>query len=87
MAASDSKSLHSIGFLTAVHDPEQGWIGGYLLLNTAARPLEFHCTSPVRPNRAQEILYGPTLGEFLLGEVIGQTLIKKSEISPAWICT
>ena len=55
------KSLPAIGFLTVTRDLEQGLFGGYLLLNALGRPLEFHCTAPVRPNRAQEILYGPTL--------------------------
>ena len=49
-----------------------------VLLNAAGRPLEFHCTAPIKPNRAQEILYGPTLESFLYGEQIGQTLIGQS---------
>ena len=56
-------------------DVEQGLFGGYLVLNLLGRPLEFHCTAPVRPNRAQEILYGPTLDPYLCGERIGQTLV------------
>ena len=70
MGASDSKSLPAIGFLTVVTIPDQGLVGGYLVLNAAARPLEFHCTTPVRANRAQEILYGPTLRPYLFGEQI-----------------
>ncbi len=76
-----------IGFLAVVEDEQLGWIGGYLVLNTAARPLEFHCTSPVKPNRAQQILYGPTLAAYLCGEQIGQTLVKKSTLQPLAICT
>ena len=87
MPASDSKSLPSIGFLT-VRDFEQiGLIGGYLVLNPVGRPLEFHCTAPVRANRAQEILYGPTLHPFLYGEQIGQTLVAKGKNRPLFICT
>ncbi len=59
-----------------------GLFGGYLLLNTVGRPLEFHCTVPVKPNRAQQILYGPTLEPFLYGEQIGATLVNKSAIEP-----
>ena len=76
-----------LGFLTVVEIAELGFLGGYLLLNTAGRPLEFHCTAPVRPNRTQEILYGPTLRPFLYGEQIGQTLISKSKLTPLVICT
>ena len=77
----------SLGFLTVVEDPELGLAGGYLLLNAALRPLEFHCTAPVKPNRAQEILYGPTLRPYLVGEQIGQTLLARSKLSPLVVFT
>ena len=49
------------------------------MLNRAGRPLEFHCTAPVRPGRAQEILYGPTLRPYLYGEQIGRALLDKGK--------
>jgi len=81
------KSLPAIGFLTVTRDLEQGLFGGYLLLNALGRPLEFHCTAPVRPNRAQEILYGPTLDSYLCGERIGHTLLEKSKVEPQLVLT
>ncbi len=76
MSSSTQKSMPAgIGFLSVIEHDELGLFGGYLVLNMAGRPLEFHCTSPVRPNRAQEILYGPTLRPFLFGEQIGQALL------------
>ena len=81
------KSLPAIGFLTVTRDPEQGLFGGYLLLNSLGRPLEFHCTAPVLPNRAQEILYGPTLDSYLCGERIGHTLLEKSKVEPQLVLT
>lgn len=87
MTASNPKSLPAIGFLTVVADADNGLTGGYLVLNASGRPLEFHCTAPVKPNRAQEILYGPTLAPFLYGEQIGQTLIVKAKIEPLLVCT
>jgi hypothetical protein len=87
MSGSGHKSLPTIGFLTVLEQPEVGWTGGYLVLNTLGRPLEFHCTAPVKTSRAQEILYGPTLRPFLLGEQIGQTLLKKSQHQPLLVCT
>jgi hypothetical protein len=87
MTASGSKSLPTLGFLTIVEHVELGWTGGYLVLNLLGRPLEFHCTAPVRLNRAQEILYGPTLKGFLYGEQIGQTLLEKSHFDPLLVCT
>jgi len=73
--------------LTVVEHEQHGFFGGYLLLNCNGRPLEFHCTAPVKPNRAQEILYGPTLRPYLYGEQIAQTLISKSTTKPLAVCT
>jgi len=87
MTASTAKSAPCLGFLTIVEHAELGLLGGYLLLNAAGRPLEFHCTAPVKPNRAQEILYGPTLKPYLYGEQIGQTLLNKSKLTPLVVCT
>jgi hypothetical protein len=80
------KVKQSIGFVT-VCEEEGGAFGGYLLVNLAGRPLEFHCTTPVKPNRAQEILYGESLVPYLYGELIGAALVKKSKLQPAWILT
>lgn len=87
MSASDTKSLPAIGFLTVIESPQHGLFGGYLVLNTAGRPLEFHCTAPVKANRAQEILYGRTLRPYLYGEQIGQTLLRRARNEPLLVCT
>lgn len=76
----------TLGFLTVLDHPQHGLFGGYLLLNLAGRPIEFHCTAPVKANRAQEILYGPTLEPFLYGEHIGLALVKKATVMPLAIC-
>jgi hypothetical protein len=87
MALSGAKSKTCLGFLTVVEDPDYGLFGGYLVLNFAGRPEEFHCTAPIRPNRAQQILYGPTLEPYLFGEQIGQALLTKSKARPVLVCT
>jgi hypothetical protein len=87
MSTVDSKSKQAMGFLTVVEHPQYGLFGGYLLLNAAGRPLEFHCTAPIKPNRAQKILYGPTLQSFLYGEQIGQTLISQGTAAAHLIFT
>jgi hypothetical protein len=87
MSTTDANSKSALGFLTVIEHPEHGLFGGYLLLNLAGRPLEFHCTTPVKPNRAQRILYGFTLEPYLCGEQIGQALLRKAEIAPLAICT
>jgi len=87
VTAESAKSKSALGFLTTVEDPKDGLFGGYLVLNPAGRPLEFHCTAPIKPNRAQQILYGPTLEPYLFGEQIGQTLVNKGRIEPQVVCT
>ena len=87
MPDATSRTPAAFGFLTVTEHAELGLFGGYLILNTAGRPLEFHCTAPVKPNRAQEILYGPTLRPYLYGDQIGQTLIAKAKNDVSLICT
>jgi len=87
MRSRDGQSPPALGFLTVVGHEQHGLFGGYLVLNHNGRPLEFHCTAPVKPNRAQEILYGPTLEPFLYGEQIGRTLFEKSAVEVRLICT
>ena len=83
----DTKPKPALGFLTVVEDRQHGLFGGYLLVNTSGKPLEFHCTAPIKPNRAQEILYGPTLLPYLYGERIGQTLLATAKADPLVVCT
>jgi hypothetical protein len=77
----------SFGFLSTLESPEHGFFGGYLIVSPLGRPLEFHCTSPVRPSRAQEILYGPTLQPYLIGEQISSTLLQAAKLTPRLVVT
>lgn len=70
-----------------MEQPDGAFVGGYLLLTSLGRPLEFHCTAPVIASRPQQILYGPTLRPYLIGEQMTFALLNKSTLSPAWICT
>lgn len=72
----------AIGFLTTVASASHGVFGGFLLVDEVGRPLEFHCTAPVRVSRAQEILYGPTLHGELHGRRIGGSLVNAAGIKP-----
>jgi len=73
-----------LGFLR-VALTDQGYVGGLLVTNHLGRPLEFQCTTPVRPNRTQEILYGPTLEPFICSELIGKTLYERLGVKPQFI--
>ena len=82
MAASPAHDQFRLGFLTAVEDDERGVVGGLLVTNRFGRPLEFQCTTPVKANRTQQILFGPQLRPYVLTELIGKTLIEKVGVKP-----
>ncbi len=82
MEANKNNKTLSLGFVTVRHHPLHGYFGGYLIVNSLARPMEFHCTLPVQPTRAQQILYGSTLGEFVCGEQIARALVTKAKGTP-----
>lgn len=75
-----AKPLSAFGFLTVIEDSQHGFFGGYLVLSELGRPLEFHCTTPVKANQAQKILYGESLRPYLFGELIGKTLVDQGKI-------
>lgn len=49
--------------------------------------MEFRLSTAVQPNRVQQILYGPTLTEYLHADLIGKTLVEKTAAQPALIVT
>jgi hypothetical protein len=84
---SNSKTLLALGFISVRHHSEHGYFGGYLILNQLGRPLEFHCTLPVKPSRAQSLLYGHTLDDFICGEQIAKALVTKAKLKPTLLLT
>lgn len=87
MASDVVRDKIRLGFLTTVETPDGSYIGGLLVTNHMGRPLEFQCTTPVKPNATQQILYGPTLRPFLLGELISKTLIERAGVTPDIVFT
>ncbi|HMO84776.1 MAG TPA: hypothetical protein PKC18_07645 [Lacipirellulaceae bacterium] len=87
MDSDTSKPLPAFGFLTTLETAEHGTFGGYLVLSPLGRPLEFRCSTPVVPSRAQQILFGPTLRPYLLADVIGQTLLAEATLPVAVVLT
>jgi hypothetical protein len=87
MTACKLNSSPLFGFIRVADLGGSVLIGGYLLLNALGRPLEFHCTEPVKPNRAQQILFGAVLDPYLYGEQIAKTLVDNSQSTPAVIFT
>ena len=80
----DCPSNPALGFLSFLDEPS-GLVGGYLLTNSWGRPIEFRLSSAVQPTRVQQILYGPTLSDYLHGELLGKTLVEKAALRPGLI--
>ncbi len=76
-----------LGFMETMEVDGRGHIGGLLITNQNGRPLEFQCTTPVKPNRTQEILFGETLRPWILGELIGCTLLDRVAFKPNIVIT
>lgn len=83
-APTASVNSGNLGFLSIFQDAG-GVLGGYLVTNTWGRPLEFRLSTAVQPNKVQQILYGPTLSEYLHAELIGKTLIEKTATQPGLV--
>lgn len=77
---SPANRIKRFGFLSVVKIEELGHCGGLLILTSKGRPIEFHCTAPVSTNRAQTILYGKTLNNFLFCDQIGVALCEKAKV-------
>lgn len=87
MGNSAAEGVSAFGFLTVRYHHQLGFFGGLLTVNALGRPKEFHCTLPLRPNRAQEILYGAALVDFVCGEQIGLALAKRPKVAPNLLLT
>ena len=82
----EPKLAATIGYYSVTENEHTGWTGGLLVLNCAGRPLEFQCTLPVRPSKAHEILFGSTLRQHLISDVIGPMLLKKCRTPISLLC-
>lgn len=73
----------TVGYLHCLEDPVYGATAGYLVVSATGRPLEFHCTAPVKASHAQQILFGATLRRHLLGECLGGALLSRAKLTPS----
>lgn len=56
--------------------------GAFLLSDLNTKPCEFRCTNPIRPTSLQSMLYGDTLEEHIMIELIGLPLTKSLKQVP-----
>ncbi len=80
MTSTPTPNRPLIGFIHIAWLNSHTAIGGLLVVNRLARPVEFHCCEPVTANRAQQVLYGPTLPAFLVSEQIAPALVEHCQL-------
>jgi len=69
-------------FVSCPQDAARSFLGAALIADYRARPLEFSYVSPVRPTALQRILYGKTLNEHVLIDVIVKKLMESNGRDP-----
>ncbi len=67
----------NLGYYSLLELEKNEFVGGLLVLNSNGRPLEFHCTTPVKANRPQQVLFGNSLKRFIVGESILPRLVSE----------
>jgi hypothetical protein len=76
------KELNNLAFVT-LSEVEDGVLrGGILVTDAHGKPVEFRCTSPIRPNVVQQTLYGDTLMAHMAVELVGNPLIQAVQNPP-----
>jgi hypothetical protein len=76
------EEINKIAFITLVEVDEGVLRGGILVTDAHGKPVEFRCTSPIRPNSVQRTLYGSTLMPHIAVELVGNPLIQAVQASP-----
>jgi hypothetical protein len=72
------------GFLSYVQfDKGTAFRGGILITDANCKPVEFRCTSPVKPNPLQRTLYGQTMLPHIAVDLMGIPLLKSVQLKPS----
>jgi hypothetical protein len=58
------------------------FVGGLLTTDSELRPLDFRCTTTVRPTPLQKVLYGEILQQHLFVDLLGLTLVRAADPQP-----
>jgi len=71
------------GYLTVQASTDaQAFAGGLLTTDSELRPLDFRCTTAIRPTALQKALYGDVLRQHLFVDLLGLTLVRAADPQP-----
>ena len=89
MVAKETASTNSggvaplVGYIRIVELSPDLFRGGILLTDLRGKPQDFRCTSAIKPNAVQRILYGGTLIEHMALDLCGLPLLKALPKTPS----
>jgi len=78
-----SQENHLVGYIGIVELGGDLFRGGLLLTDLRGKPQDFRCTSAIKPNSIQRVLYGGTMIEHMALELCGLPLLKVLPKTPA----
>jgi len=73
---------HKIGYFSSQKHDEQ-YIGGIMITDHMAIPIEFKYTEPIKPTRIHKIIFGKVMEKYIGEEVIKKNLLKEIKNTPA----
>jgi hypothetical protein len=83
----ESNGTLLVGFVAIVEREDGSYEGSYLCTDQGGAPVECWYTSPIKPTRAQKLLYGAALEPQLLGRCIAGAMLKNLEHKPTVVLT
>jgi hypothetical protein len=72
----------NIGYFSSMKNEEQ-YIGGIMITDQQALPVEFKYTEPIKPTQIHKIIYGKVLEKYIGEEVIKKRLFKEIKNTPS----
>ncbi|HPF16928.1 MAG TPA: hypothetical protein P5107_08720 [Thermotogota bacterium] len=75
----------SLGYLMVTRTSDNDYVGGIMVTDPYAIPVEFKYSEPIKPTGLQKILYGNSIEKYLLVDVIAKKLLQNLEEKPKFI--
>src|SRR6056297_2191987 len=75
----------SLGYLNVTRTTDNDYVGGIMVTDPYAIPVEFKYSEPIKPTGLQKILYGNSIEKYLLVDVIAKKLLQNIEEKPKFI--
>ncbi|HOO32016.1 MAG TPA: hypothetical protein PK466_03135 [Thermotogota bacterium] len=75
----------SIGYMMVTRMDENKYLGGIMITDPYAIPVEFKYSEPIKPTGLQKILYGNSIEKYLMVDVIAKKLLQNIQEKPKYI--